>query len=142
MVGVLRTCFTQHPMVCQAVEAVTELPAPLAEKYAPFPMGPGVLEHDIADGHGDGVFGDNFKGIFKTANDFGGKPKYFAIWDYPPPPKEMLRSLERLKVKRDALDLALNKGPVTSAKKAMHGTPKAPTGPVVEEEGNVVPMGS
>ncbi|CAD7928728.1 unnamed protein product [Amoebophrya sp. A25] len=29
------------PLVCEAVEAVIELPAPLAAGYAPYPMGPG-----------------------------------------------------------------------------------------------------
>eukprot|EP00392_Amoebophrya_sp_AT5.2_P007380 g7394.t1 len=62
----IRTCFAEHPMVCEAVEAVTELPTPLAEKYAPYPMGPGIVSGELSDGHGDGVFGENFKGLFKT----------------------------------------------------------------------------
>eukprot|EP00392_Amoebophrya_sp_AT5.2_P007379 g7393.t1 len=35
------------------------------------------------------------------------KPKYFAIWDYPKPAKDVMKSLEQLKLSREALDIAL-----------------------------------
>lgn len=112
---VVRSCFASHPMVCEAVEAVTELPTPLAEKYAPYPMGPGIVSGELSDGHGDGVFGENFKGLFKTKDS---KPKYFAIWDYPKPAKDVMKSLEQLKLSREALDIALGvKKPPGKSKK-------------------------